>query len=541
MARILSTDTDKLVDLKSDLIISLELQRGEGCDLAGVRATAERLADAVRPLLDEAEGDSMRETFDAVFPAVESAYEDWKAIDAVFAETTRLAYDGAIPRVNLLLDQIHADLRERVGYRLAERYTALRSHWRTHVDANPWDTYMHRAPAHIDGERLEASLGALVRGDELDVEDAMSDLTGDLRWAFVDFIESHPDDVSELEIGIWKRPEILVAGDFWTSGRRRPLIDVLAQHGTQRFNDALLRLRGLFDTSTGGAARVVSELDDVPAIYRERFNRCLMLHPDYEVRRYAAGNSDINSIWKVISPDSVPCATILSLLEHLVGSTSYTTAQRKVFFDAVHHRLTSLSSRSDVLYARGIARILTRLDFFMEDDYFNRLILLLEYLAAREKAHNIEDDLMNTYTDRLKREKDRVGSRETHEPSFDGVPLVILRKLARDGHFWFLLSMHPIVKIARETIPFINSTDRALQVAANHRVNPEVLRVTGRRRNLFPRLSARLALLSNPKTPPSVSMDYLPDLTRRDIEQLLRRSSIHPELRTVLRNRYNER
>ena len=67
-----------------------------------------------------------------------------------------------------------------------------------------------------------------------------------------------------------------------------------------------------------------------------------MLHPDYEVRRYAANNIDINSIWKVVTPENVPCATILSLLERLVGSSRYTTAQRKIFFDAVYRRLLSL-------------------------------------------------------------------------------------------------------------------------------------------------------------------------------------------------------
>jgi len=539
MARILPADTEKLVDLKSDLIITLELQRGEGCDVEAVNGTANRLAAAVAPLIDEHEGDTSGDTFDEIFPAIESAYEDWKSISAAFEETLRLAYNGVVPRGNLLLDQAYSDLRERVGNPLARRYTALRGQWRSHVGDRPWDNYMNRTPAHIDGERLDSSLNALVRGDDLDVEDAMTTLTGDLRHAFADFVETHPDELPDLEIGVWKRPEILIASDYWTTGRRHRLIDVLTRQGSPRFADALKRLTHLFDSPLGGAARVVSGLDQVPSIYRERINRCLMLHPDNEVRRYAVGNADINSIWKAISAENVPCATILSLLEHLTGSSNYTPTQHKVFFDAVHRRLTSVSTRSDVLYARGVVRILTRLDFFMEDVYFAKLMMLIDYLAAKEKFHGIEDSVMEGYTTRLKREKDRVGSRETAEPSFDSVPLVILRKLARDGHFWFLLSMHPIVKVARETITYITTPDRAFQVVQNHRVNPEVLRVVGRRRNLFPRLSARIALLSNPKTPPAVSLDYLSDLSRPDIEQLLRRSSVHPELRTLLRNRFS--
>jgi hypothetical protein len=263
-----------------------------------------------------------------------------------------------------------------------------------------------------------------------------------------------------------------------------------------------------------------------------------MLHPDYEVRRFAAGNADSNSIWKVITPRDVPCATILTLLEQIAGSSSTTTAMhQKIFFDTIYRRLLSLGTRSDVLYARGIVRILTKMDFFLEDRYFKRLMTLLDYLEAKERSHGIVDGLMPDYIRRLDEQKQRTGDVPSEDPSFEGVPLVVLRKLARDGHFWNLLSTHPIVKIARETVPHINSTERAVRVASNHRANQEVLRAVGKRRDLFAPMSARVALLTNPRTPVPVSLDYLAELTSRDVEALLRRSTVHPELRAALRNR----
>jgi len=263
-----------------------------------------------------------------------------------------------------------------------------------------------------------------------------------------------------------------------------------------------------------------------------------MLHPDYEVRRYAANNVDINSIWKVITPESVPCAAILTLLERLVGSSRYTTAQRKIFFDAVYRRLLTLSGRSDVLYARGIVRIFVKLNFFLEDSYFLKLSALLDYLAAKERAHRIHDGLLDDYISRIKTEKEKAGHIPTEEPTFDGIPLVVLRRLARDGHFWKTLIAHPIAKIARETVPHVSTRDRALLVATNHRTNAEVLRGLGRKRDLFNTHSARMALLSNPQTPVAVSMGYFADLTPADVEALLRRSTMHPALRTQLRIRY---
>ena len=84
----------------------------------------------------------------------------------------------------------------------------------------------------------------------------------------------------------------------------------------------------------------------------------------------------------------------------------------------------------------------------------------------------------------------------------------------------------------------MSTRDRAMLVATNHRANTEVLRVLGRKRDLFTTHSARMALLANPQTPVAVSMGYFPDLTASDVEALLRRSTVHPELRTQLRIRY---
>jgi hypothetical protein len=164
---------------------------------------------------------------------------------------------------------------------------------------------------------------------------------------------------------------------------------------------------------------------------------------------------------------------------------------------------------------------------------------LLDYLEAKERAHGIVDGLMPQYIERLKEQKLVAGSVPSEEPSFEAIPLVVLRKLARDGHFWQLLASHPIVKIARETIPHIATAERALRLAGNHRANQEVLRAVGKRRDLFSTRSAQLALLGNPRTPVSISLDYAAELSVVDVEKLLRTGTVHPELRAALRNRYS--
>lgn len=538
MASILPTDTEKLEEMGRELVGVLERAGDEATDVDAIRARVGRMAVAVGPLLADPGVDGGNRDAEQLLPAVEAAYESYRAAEAAFGSALQRAYAARAPRANLVLDQVQAALRETVGEPLARRYTEMHAWMRRQAAERPWDG-RDTTPPHVDRDRLAEAMSALVRGDDLDVEDALVSLTGTLRHAFADHIETHAAEVSDIEIGVWKRPEILIARDYWGRDRANRIVDVLREKGSRRFSDALGTIERFFTPSAMTAAGIVAELRDIPEIYRERFTRCLMLHPDNQVRRYAVTNADAASIWKVVSSDVVPCATINSVLEHVAGGP-HTVAQRKVFFDAIYRRLLSVTSRSDVLYARNIARLLVRMDFFMEDDYFARLTHVLDYLAAKERMFGIRDGLMERYMKRLRAEKDRAGSRPSEEPSFAGVPLVILRKLARDGHFWYLLSMHPIVKIARETVPYISDADRALRVAENHRVNQEVIRVVGRRRNLFARLSARMALLANPKTPPMVSLEYVTDLSRRDIETLLRRSGIHPELRTMLRNRLHE-
>jgi hypothetical protein len=542
MASFLPAALERIDDLASELVLSLELSRGEGCDLKATGQAAERFAQAAHAALVAAEeidraGSTAR--IDETCRMLASAYAQWKSVDEAFAQTIRLAYQHQVPRHNLLLDDIHAALKQRVGESVAEAYTEMRARWAAHVAAHPWDTFMNRAPQHVDRAALETALGALARGDDLDVEDALRDLTGPLRHAFADHVRTHAADIPDLEIGLWRRPEILVAGDYWGHAKGVRLLEVLAESAPDRTKDAAAMLTGFFAAGAKGAASVIRALGDVHESQRERVARCLMLHPDYEVRRYAANNVDINSIWKVVTPETVPCATILTLLERMVGSSRYTTAQRKIFFDAVYRRLLALTSRSDVLYARGIVRIFVKLNFFLEDSYFYKLSALLDYVAAKERAHGIDDGLLDGYIARIRNEKEKAGSVTGEDPSFDGIPLMVLRRLARDGHFWSVLVAHPIAKIARETVPHASTRDRALVVANNHRANPEVLRGLGRKRDLYSTHGARMALLANPQTPVAVSMGYLADLSMADVEALLRRATVHPELRTQLRMKYD--
>ncbi len=540
-----SAMADGIHALQTSTISLLETTRDGGVPADTLQLTKTIIIEEYQRLLNEGAKHLLEESHagcEGMVRLVEDAYAAWRAIDESFRETLSLAYAGTIPRQNLLIDDVHAELRQAIGDAIAALYTRVFGVWTEHLQGRPWDAHLFTGIKHADSDELGRGLHALIHGDHLDVEDALAALTGPLRYAFADYLERQEEPLELLEESLWMRPEIVIINDYWQYHPHTRLLDVLRRKSRRNRHAAFAKVQDFFaeDNSrvgNGAAERVVDELQKAPPEDRDTYLRCLTLHPNHDIRSYAVANVNLDGLWKVVTPEAVPLTTVLSMLQKVAGSKRYDENFQKVFFHTIHRRLLFANSRSEVLYARGIVRILAELPFFMEDDYFEKLMRVVDYLAAKETLYGIENGVLDEYIERLRREKNKIGTLKTDSPNITQVPAVVLRKLAREGHFWFDLSMHPLYKIARETVRHINSSDRALRVANNHVVNQDVLREIGRMRGLFSTRTARLALLSNPRTPPAVSMDYLADLNRQDQEQLLRRSTVHPELRRRLLER----
>jgi hypothetical protein len=538
----LAGESKKIHDSRNVIISMLKTEREFGCRPAPFKQAAADFSASVRNLLGEiarVPPESDRQ-FSALMPFIENAYIDWKALHETFLDTSRMAYQGTIPAVNLNIDAVHAELERTVGEPLGSVYALLQAKWKQHVGERPWDSFMTETGGHIDEEELRTAVLAIKRGDDFDVEDATEQLTGPLRHLFSQYLDDargRTEGLVELQESLWKRPEIIIANDYWRHRRRSRIIDTLASNPETSIAGGFARVQEFFGWPTCSPeshVRIADFLGKLDADDKEKFLRCFAMHPDRDIRRYAVTNVNVGGFWKSLTPVSVPCATLLSLLEQLVGSSGYDENMKKIFFDSVYRRLHHLTSRSEVMYARGIARIFMKLDLFLEDRYFEKLIRLLGRIEAKEAYYNIKTSPPDESLLRFKHMKSASRSIDTPPPDFSGIPPVVLRKLARDGHFWLELSTHPRFKIARETIPYINSRDRAMLVASRKNVNQDVLRAVGKNKQLFSTQSARLALLSNPRTPPAVSLEYLPDLARTDIEMLMRKSTIHPEFRQSL-------
>jgi hypothetical protein len=543
MDKILSTQTGKIRAFKSNLVDSIEQSKERGCNLRNIQETSSQLIEAFDALLSmydkvEKQGD---EAFRGMLPQFETAYMEWKELNSLLRDTLRSAYLGHIPSSNLALDEIQSSLEKRVGRRITARYAELQVRWAKHLESCPWDAFLSGVARHVEMAEFEERLESLRRGDDFDCEEAAQKLTSDLRHLLKIHLETSDDAKEAAEIGeaLWKWPEVVIVNDFWNSGPGEKLLDTLVSKASKSAS-GFASARRFFDEhtlKTGAVERILATVKQSAPGEKARLLRCLVFHPDQSIRRYAVTNIDTPSFWRSLVPATMPCASILSMLERIIGSKSYDDNARKIFFDTVYKRLFSLTSRSDVLYARGIVRIFCKLDFFLEDAYFEKLMKLVDYLEFKERYYKLDKTFLEEHLAKLRETKQKKGNVGSEEPDFGRIPPVILRKLARDGHYWFELASHPVYKVAVETVPYINTQDRALRIATRRGVNQEVLRAVGKKKSLFATRTNKLALLSNPHTPPTVSMEYVPDLAKSDIEILLRTSTIHPELRNFLRKK----
>jgi hypothetical protein len=539
-----SANTARIRALKTSVVSLLDPTQEEPVSNHQLDQGVELLTEAFQDVLNLGSKQLLQspaDNFTRALQAIESAYKDWRDVETAFEHTLAAAYNGYSSRDNLFVDSTYVDLRQRVGEPVSALRAKVHTAWHEHIRINPWDEFMG-TDNHTPNEELDSDLKALIFGDHLDLEDAVERLMGPLRYAFASYLSLKTEPLDDVEDSLWLRPEIMLINDYWRFNRQNRIIDTVCRKGRSKRTLSFAHIQNFFAAdgySSGGSESIVGAVNALASGEKATYYRCLMLHPNQEVRRYAVNNVDFGDFWKVITPNAVPCATILSMLERVADSKAYDDNFQKVFFHAVHKRLFNITSRSELIYARGIIRIFTRLPFFMEDEYFEKLTGIVDYIHEKERILNFNDGMLDEYIRQLNNEKDKIGTLQTSSSNLTSIPPVVLRKLARDGHYWYDLAMHPTFKIARETIPHINTPDRAARVARNPMTSSDVLREVGRKRSLFRTQTAKMELLSNPRTPPTVSAGYLMDLTKPDAERLLRKSTIHPELRLQLRRHAN--
>jgi hypothetical protein len=360
---------------------------------------------------------------------------------------------------------------------------------------------------------FDECLSRLRGGDELDRSDAISDvirrhqhllLARLLRGA-----RAPEESLARVLEALWRHVDVLLLEDYFFSARRMKLLHLLAV-------DAF-------------AAKDAAEHDVLL--------RAMVLHPRPEYRRHAISLLSPRSFWSVASCPQAPLAVLADILER-TSTPDVPDDYRRIFFDCTMRTVADARTEPQVRSARGMLSTFFTFDFFVEDDYFRKILKLNERVEKEEARLKIEDAFFKRSLEAFKKEKQRAGSRKTRLPrSFTEIPLTVQRKLARDGHYLGLFIRHPHPKIALETLRFITTPGAAEVVVRTKTANSRLVEELARKEDLLTSYAARLALLANPHAPLRAALRYVSGIRAEDLRKLAGSHDVNPEIAAYLRGR----
>jgi hypothetical protein len=308
---------------------------------------------------------------------------------------------------------------------------------------------------------------------------------------------------------LWRHVDVLLLEDYFFSARRMKLLHLLAV-------DAF-------------AAKDAAEHDVLL--------RAMVLHPRPEYRRHAISLLSPRSFWSVASCPQAPLAVLADILERM-STPDVPDDYRRIFFDCTMRTVADARTEPQVRSARGMLSTFFTFDFFVEDDYFRKILKLNERVEKEEARLKIEDAFFKRSLEAFKKEKQRAGSRKTRLPrSFTEIPLTVQRKLARDGHYLGLFIRHPHPKIALETLRFITTPGAAEVVVRTKTANSRLVEELARKEDLLTSYAARLALLANPHAPLRAALRYVSGIRAEDLRKLAGSHDVNPEIAAYLRGR----
>lgn len=369
---------------------------------------------------------------------------------------------------------------------------------------------------HVDDLR-----SGLLSPDELTRIDTLLSLSARGAEALFQVLGSAPaQDRARLLASLWSRCDILLMRMRTASRAFLESIPFLTQDPESRKKWRLLY--ALFKRTPSGdfwdIDAVRSTVEDLDGADRRVFSRCFLLHPHPGFRTYAIEALDPGDVWDFVLEDSTPLPRLLELWNAF--GKRLPTGFRKIFFVCLKHRFASPRSPVDARAAFEFLESFYRLPFFHEDSYFRMLEQVQEELQKASSGLGVERDLDSEYSTLMKEFFAAPRSRDVPVEDWATVPLPIQRRIARKGHFLRHFVCHPVDPIALECLPHLLRLESVAPYISIFSINSRVLLELARDRRLFQWEEARFALVSNPKTPSSVVVQYISFLRRDNLKKL---------------------
>ena len=402
---------------------------------------------------------------------------------------------------------------------------------RASVDDEPLAARLFSPPAGGRGSDLRVLAQRLLARDAIDGADALDELLAGSIDAAVTALSGPEPLASTLARGLWRHADAIVLHELAPGRRAFRLLPFLASLQVPAAAPFAVLAELLSHAGATGeqaaAARARLAPDDAVVLAR-----CLVLHPNDDVRAQAATALEPSELWNVIAHPATPIGVERFLFEHL--RTRARAEYLKVFFFCVRDNLLAATGARDLKDALALTRAFFVVPCFHEDIVFEPLLELEAALRARATAARVAPDDEGAYAEALATFT-AGGATETRPlQSLVDVPLPIQRKLAREGHFVSFFVSHQNERVAKETLPHLLRLDDItpfLRITTIHRV---VLTELAKRKRFFRKDAAKLALLQNPKTPALVARAFVPVVPGDLLRLLVDNRHINPDVRRLV-------
>ena len=381
-------------------------------------------------------------------------------------------------------------------------------------------------PAAKASRSARGSFESLVRRlagrDGLDANDALDDLLDEHLEVALAALQAGGEPGAQLLDGLWAHADALLLRDLGAEKGALRLVPYLAAHTASDGRFARV-VDGLRDRRGAAAVDGVAALADArPGL------RCLLLHPVTSARTAALAGLQLADLWTVAAHARTPVGVLALLFRHFCehGSNDHL----KVFFFCVKDAVLTASS-SELPAALALVRAFFDVPCFHEDLVFEPLVELERGVRARGEAAGLLDDSYVRAVGRFVQEGARDDLPLEH---LREIPLPILRKLARDGRMLTTFVSHPNERIARETIPHLLKLDDVLRYLKIVTIHRTVLVELAKRRRLFKGDVPKLALLTNPHTPPAAARPFIGLLGADQLRTLVNNRQMNPDVRKLV-------
>lgn len=379
-------------------------------------------------------------------------------------------------------------------------------------------------------DTLEDCVSALGAKDPLIAEDGLERLLAAHVEAAVARLAAHGDDAlaDDLLRGLWRHADELVLRDLYPASpgafRLVPFLAKLSHRAAARPFAVLSR-----------AFKRAEATDALTAPEQKMLWRCLVLSPITSIRADALARTAPSELWTLIAFPRTPLAIQRQIFERVRDLTAPEYLQ--VFFLCVRDALSAAAARAtsdvheDLLQAFALLTGFFSLSSFNEDFVFEPLMEVEGEL--RRAADAVGIDAPGGYTTALDAFRDKGAQAAAPIDSLRDVPLPIQRRLARAGHFLSYFVCHPNERVALETVPHFLKREDIVGVLKLAKIHRAVLLQLVREERFFRKEEARVALLSNPKTPAFVARKYIAFLARAQLKAMSTNKQIGAEVRQL--------